>query len=516
MSRPSWAQKTLLLFFSLFLLLLILEVSLRVGGFLFLLSQEGRNLNGLKDKDVFVVVCLGESTTALGDEFSYPAQLEGILNEKSKSRRIKIVNKGIPAINMGYLAAHLEENLNKYKPDLVITMLGVNDEDNIYSYQYVEEAERADDLASADQKKSFNFLRVVKLFKWLATSLRYKLKEIDYDDFSLNEEADRFRPQKLFHQISRCQKDIEKLEKMKTQVPKEWEKNLWVEKVKKEIKKIQGWQYHFLVLSGHWYAQQKDSKKAEDSYRQAIELIPENEKAYREFGIFLREQGNHEEALKIFQKALEKNKRSLLVVFEIARTWDELGNKVEVENIYRQFLKTDIKDYWILMEIGDWFMAREMIPQAKQAYLKAKENSSPRASTVYYKLSDIYNREGEVEKAQEFLQVAKKALETDRNQEIFEIYNAMSDQILNRKIAMISMQYPLRSIDPLRQNLKRRDEIIFVENKSNFERALKASRYAEYFYDTAMGDFGHCTIKGNRLIAEQVADVILRDVLKEE
>ena len=51
------------------------------------------------------------------------------------------------------------------------------------------------------------------------------------------------------------------------------------------------------------------------------------------------------------------------------------------------------------------------------------------------------------------------------------------------------------------------------KNKKNFEQALKAGSYSEYFYDTFAGDFGHCTLKGNRMISSQLADIILKDIL---
>ena len=74
------------------------------------------------------------------------------------------------------------------------------------------------------------------------------------------------------------------------------------------------------------------------------------------------------------------------------------------------------------------------------------------------------------------------------------------------------MQYPLRSIEPLKKLFDSTEGIIFVENKKIFEDALRHDRYEDYFADNFGGEFGHGTPLGNRLIAENVANVILKEV----
>ena len=74
------------------------------------------------------------------------------------------------------------------------------------------------------------------------------------------------------------------------------------------------------------------------------------------------------------------------------------------------------------------------------------------------------------------------------------------------------MQYPLRGVESLKNILTSIKKIIFVENKSNFQEALKQAEYSNYFSDTFGGDFGHCTRMGNRLIAENLSNVILKEI----
>jgi hypothetical protein len=70
------------------------------------------------------------------------------------------------------------------------------------------------------------------------------------------------------------------------------------------------------------------------------------------------------------------------------------------------------------------------------------------------------------------------------------------------------MQYPMRYIDPLKEVLGREDEIIYVENKTNFENLLRQYAWDKIFTDTFAGDFGHCTELGNNTIAKNLVEHI--------
>ena len=49
-----------------------------------------------------------------------------------------------------------------------------------------------------------------------------------------------------------------------------------------------------------------------------------------------------------------------------------------------------------------------------------------------------------------------------------------------------------------------------MDNKEVFKEALKNGSYEDYFEDRFAGDFGHCTGKGNYILAENVAKSILK------
>jgi len=70
----------------------------------------------------------------------------------------------------------------------------------------------------------------------------------------------------------------------------------------------------------------------------------------------------------------------------------------------------------------------------------------------------------------------------------------------------------MRNIDSLKKMLDGTRGVIFVDNERNFKEAVKKEGFNEYFNDMFAGDFGHCTAKGNRLLAENIANEILKSL----
>ena len=124
--REEW-QRVALVVFGLLLAVVLLEAGLRIAGLVFLSVQERRNELSLRDGRTYRVLCIGESTTALGGEDSYPSQLERSLNARGKGVSFSVINRGLPAVTTDVIVGHLEENLARYGPDVVVAMMGIND-----------------------------------------------------------------------------------------------------------------------------------------------------------------------------------------------------------------------------------------------------------------------------------------------------------------------------------------------------------------------------------------------------
>ena len=66
------------------------------------------------------------------------------------------------------------------------------------------------------------------------------------------------------------------------------------------------------------------------------------------------------------------------------------------------------------------------------------------------------------------------------------------------------MMFSLRMMFPSTEG------VVFVDNERTFRRALDEHAYDEVFWDNCYGDFGHGTRLGNRMLAENVADAIVK------
>lgn len=95
--------------------------------------------------------------------------------------------------------------------------------------------------------------------------------------------------------------------------------------------------------------------------------------------------------------------------------------------------------------------------------------------------------------------------------EISKKYEKILDMIIPNGIIYIAMQYPVRDITSLQKIIdqtKYSDFVFYVSNKNFFRNALKSENKKEIFKDLFAWDFGHCTDYGNRLIANNLAQVI--------
>lgn len=117
-----------------FCLIILIEGGLQLVS-LYQHSQNARyNEYPSKEDLPLTILALGESTTAeymsAGKRTSWPYQLEELVNSKS-SFKVNVVNLAVPGTNSALILSDLEKNLDIFQPQIVITMMGINDFDSI-------------------------------------------------------------------------------------------------------------------------------------------------------------------------------------------------------------------------------------------------------------------------------------------------------------------------------------------------------------------------------------------------
>ena len=523
MSKTTIKHKIFLIGFGILLTLFILEAGLRLGGFIFKWNQDSDNRKALsRNHGDFRILCIGESTTALGGENSYPFQLEEILNHKGLKQKFKIINKGMVAKISTDIVEQLEENLNIYKPDLVVSMVGIND---------------SLILREKTWTVTLDFwlarFRIYNFFKFLGMHINHRIKERNQDvliknermkmassegySFSFGSEAGGDPPEENRNSKEVVAKilQLELLSKHLEKYLQKTEKTQAYQKVQRQLSQTKMKIQWLLVYLGRYYRMRENYIEAQNYLKIAAAQDPQSYSAYLELGRVYKDQKDYIKAIALFKKAAEIFPAGNLSLIEMGRCYNELGQTLKTFELYETVFRRHPDDFWIYPEIGKWFKAHEFFPQAQEVFELAI-HIDPHDYSLYDQLSEIYSVQGKPREAESFYNQGrlKEAGVYKYLPSTIDNYNRITDIVFSREIKLICMQYPLRSVEPLKNILKSRKKIIFVENKSNFQGALKQAEYSNYFSDTFGGDFGHCTRMGNHLIAENLSNVIFKEILR--
>jgi len=516
MNRTTLKQRIFLMILGIFLTLVLLEVGLRVGGGIFTARQSQRN-KVLLQEDGFRILCIGESTTALGGTNSYPSQLEAILKERNPGKSIKVINAGQVSKGSWHLFDDLENNLKEYQPHLVIAMIGIND----FS------------LGSSENDFYFKInnlmlrFRTYKLLRLLKDHIRSKVT-MSFSKLQQEEKSSKDIMNPLEKKLLR-KYDIDEIDEddLLKKILKDTEnkykilKSYYIGKSQWEKKKIEEQLDHLgtkkaLVLCrlANFYYVRDKYQRAEYFLKEAISSKPDFYVSYLQLGKIYVEKGHYHDGLGLIKKSRELRPDSTLVLMELGHCYSAMGEKSKAAEVYQIVISTNPENVWFFSEIAKWFKDNNYDKESEDIYVKAIEKN-PGDPTIYNELAEIYLKQGRTKEARKIYNKARH-----RGGTIYlyspmttHYYNKIAKSIVSRNIGLICMQYPLRAIKSLKDALRVRDGVLFVENKENFEGVLEQSQYSKYFLDSFAGDFGHCTHEGNRLIAQNLADVIEREIL---
>jgi len=465
-------QKTYLILFGIAVFIVALELGLRLGGFTLSSLQEHRNLQSIKQKGAFRIMCLGESTTALGGINSWPAQIGDILNQSRIGVKFSVINKGIVGTNTGFLVSQLKSNLDKYQPDLVVTTMGIND----YGPRMLYEA--------APNSKITSFLKSFKVYKLI----RLIWMHIKAKAEGLGFKADYTEEDNLISQEDTFKKAI-------------------------ELNPKNDQAYAGL---GRLYRGQGKFPEAEQVLKKAIELNPKNDQAYILLGWLYNGQRKSPEAEQVFKKAIELNPKNDDAYLDLGRFYRNRGKFTQAEDSFKKTIELNPQNYLAYIDLGWICLKQGKISQAEGLFKKAIELNPENylVDRVYGAMSVLYEEEiGKLELAKEYINKANRLRLGYYNPVTVNNYHKLKEILDKKKIRLVCAQYPMRSVEPLKKIFEGQQEgIIFVDNELIFKDAVKIEGCWAYFIDMFGGDFGHCTPKGNQLLAENIANTIIKEV----
>jgi Tfp pilus assembly protein PilF len=560
--------------------LVLLEAGLRLSGFILSSIQEYGNLRSIKQKGVYRILCLGESTT----ERQYPQFLEQVLNQRNIGVRFSVIDKGKSNTNTVFILNRVESYLAKYHPDMVVAMMGCNDK----GVKYYEDIRKSDTWL-------FRHCRVYRFCRIIIMHISKKIKHEGIYGLSRSYPGGKAKPEDTGTVPRETNplketfaatvtplngKDVEgtsgprnsylndrKLSSVEGILGKDVELNLKNDKDYVEL----GWlflrqgklsyaEYSFkkaielnpkddriYAQLGFLYIAEGEIFLAEDAFKKAIELNPKNDRTYAGLGESFLKQGKLSQAESSFKKAIELNPKNDHAYAGLGTVFQGQFNKLsQAESSFKKAIELNPKNDHAYVGLGTVFQSQfNKLSQAEDSYRKAFE-INPRNELAALFLADLYRRRDLSSQAEDIL---KKALMCDpKNERVLgamaSLYEKMGKSklaqefaakerrlrlentaaltvknyrrlkaILDRKgIKLVCVQYPVCNVEPLKRIFEKDGGVIFVDNERVFKKVLKKGSYKEYFIDMFGGDFGHCTPKGNMLLAQNIADVILREV----
>ena len=137
----------------------------------------------------------------------------------------------------------------------------------------------------------------------------------------------------------------------------------------------------------------------------------------------------------------------------------------------------------------------------------------PQSYRAYAALSALYEAIGRPDLAEEYARKVNKLRYEYCMPGTVANYRRLKDILDARGMKLVCVQYPMRNVGPLKRIFEGEYGVVFVDNEAGFREAVKKDGFNRIFIDMFAGDFGHCTEKGNRLLAENITSAILKEVL---
>lgn len=464
------------------------EVCLRVAGHVAFVQQERRNTASSGD---YTLLCVGESTT----QGQYTQFLAEELQRRKPGIQFRVIDQGIGGTNTSLIREKFGENMDRFHPDMVIAMMGAND---VGGYQSVW-----------DTLSLWRRLKVAKLFRILGLHWSARFAEqhsesaqdvrlrtaslIPPDALPVLTDVDRAVLDIRVRYLYANQNDVaeHKLLALYRQFPSDG-----------------------TVLSAlaEVYRRHGDMEKTQYYIRSFISVPRPRDSSLMYFAEFLNTFGMFDIAEPFLR--------------DIASRWPDcsryhwlwwnrgvcssyMGRPAEASRMFEQALSRAPDNVKTLVSTGEMYWRMHDLIAAERYFTRAV-SIAPDDVFVNDMIGMFYLDTGRDEAARTYF---NKTLGI-RNERVNPLTGRNYLNIIatahGRGALVVCMQYPMLPVDPLKRLLHFRDDVLFVDNESVFKDAVRHDGYDAVFRDRFGGSFGHCTERGNRLLAAHLADEIIK------
>ncbi len=434
--------------------LIVLEISLRVVGMVYSRISERDNRGG--GEDTITILTVGDSFTfGLGAprDQSYPAQLERLLNQSHLQKRYSVINRGRPGQNSSQLLLRFEQQLKKFRPDMVTILIGAQNLNNYFGFRkYLETTDSSVDKSGIQLRVILDKIRIIKFFRLVFSSNQVNRTAnmlLDGKKFepTMNPGAEKQQ------RIPECIKGAEYHDKG------EADKGLALILKAAETKEIGS---ACASVVGSIYREKREFDQAIKWYKRGIEKDTGLFQNYEEIGWCYFDQGRLKEALLWFEKGFEKARNDSLY-----------------ERCYAG--------------ISDTFNLLKDRQAAINFFTDEVKRRKPDGGFFYHLAADYLHRFKNME----------------NNRRIYDWIRADVEKMINLSLKYgakpILQNYPAEhSIEFVYRNAAKERNLPFVDHQTTFAEFVKEGVHSpEYFIPD-----GHPNTKGYHLMAENLRKVV--------
>ncbi len=529
---------------SLLLVFVALELSLRLVGGL----DPGADVE--REDGAVRVLCIGESTTAMGGDDAWPAQLEGILAARSDGQRYQVINRALGGADSSVLMARLDDDLDRYQPHVLVAMMGANDPVGSAAAQPYQPPRRAipDHGASlADREGPARWLKSWRLVELLVFELGREPSEPSRANSAeptargdhevllelLGTGRTRWPPPVIqaWELVERGEPDQahEVLEAGAQTDPTNpqllRELAIVHESLGQPDDAERGWramlaqgsaQHYALFGLAHLLASQDRCAEAAEIADQAVSLDPLFGPALVHLGLCWSRQGQDELAEAALRRATARRRAVTHLVPPAHLNPDLLPRfHQEADDLYAV---PGAAEAW--PPLAEPLMRNPQDPANDLALLNLLEVEGhedrllaeagrlvggSNSSVVMARIAWIFQERGQGDLAARAQARTLELLAHEDRSPTRQAYDRLEAATLSRGIPLVVAQYANRPLGPLRALRAWDPSVVLVDSRPSFQAALAEHGFDALFIDHCYGDLGHGSPLGNRILAQNIA-----------
>ena len=454
------ARRLLLASASLLLVLALVEVGLRAAGFVVGELQRAENMASLRAGAELVVLCIGESTTALGGANAYPRQLEEELRRRRPNLALSVVNGGTPRVATDRLLRDLPEQIARYQPHVVVTMMGIND-----------------DKWYADGGFGTGWLEGLRVATLIGLGLEHlRARLLGPGDAPSPEAAPPWDPIRLESDAMQAVSGLIAA----------GEADAALEAVRAALERDAADLAHTALLDalvGRVPAREIEAVRAAAAATLRARLAADGD------------DGDARVAL-AYAHVMAGEPESARALLEAGPAVPDGAQAMLLGRLAVMAERASRARRW------------DDAVRALQAGRGIAETAGSPSLGLDAQLAHVYERTGRDEEARTLREGIRAAHERSAPARTRSNYRALRDELARRGIEHVAVQYPMRPVGPLRAMLGGGPDVVVVDNEASFREAVRERGYWRVFSDQFAGDFGHLTRGGNALLARNVADAL--------